>query len=178
MESHVCPRVRAPKRGCMKEVWLCGPHTGARWVSGCEKPQHPALGVGKHSLRSPGNYWNWFRVPGPAPRPRMTGSRALGYPWCFCMPQKSREQNRGPQVGSGPGPKGKEQEGGTLTGSHGEESPKLALVVGLAWFGWQLWLEGLGDLLAKRGSLEEDLHRCSSTVDPDEKGQMVLRHLL
>jgi hypothetical protein len=28
------------------------------WVSGCEKPQDPILGVGSHSLRSSWNCWS------------------------------------------------------------------------------------------------------------------------
>jgi hypothetical protein len=46
---------------------------------GCEKPQDPALEVGKHSLRSLRNYRNWLGVPGPVQSQgdRFSGSWAL-----------------------------------------------------------------------------------------------------
>jgi hypothetical protein len=42
-------------------------------------PQDPAIGVGKHSLRSLGNFWSWLGGPGSVQRLRMTDSHTLGH---------------------------------------------------------------------------------------------------
>jgi hypothetical protein len=89
------------------------PHTAAQ--------QDLSPGVGRHSLRSPWTCRSWLGSLG------LHGGRrwqvlALRYHRCCWMLWKSWEQSRGPcGAGSGPGAKGKGQEGNAPAGSHGEE---------------------------------------------------------
>jgi hypothetical protein len=46
-------RARVAHGGRTQKVWLCAPLTAVRQATSCEKPQDPAPGIGRHSLRSP-----------------------------------------------------------------------------------------------------------------------------
>jgi hypothetical protein len=77
MGSRIWPKVQATGWGTPgQEVWMSAPHIASRWVLGCEKLQHPTLGVGRHSLRFLQNCSSSLGVPRPARGQGTVGSHS------------------------------------------------------------------------------------------------------
>jgi hypothetical protein len=134
-------------------------------------------GVGKHSLRSPGNCWELALE-----SHRGQGQQVLALGHCRPSYCGRRTENRvwAHRAGSGLGPKEKEEEERAPAGSHRKESLWLAWWRA-AWLGGDCGCECREASCVRLGTrvFRERPAPLFPTVDPDEKRQsMVLRCLL
>jgi hypothetical protein len=108
MGSHVCSATGLRPHGeAGRGSFDCAYPMLGLGGSGNGKPQDTVPGVGELSLRSRDS-WSWLGVPGPAGRPGLSGSHALGHPGTSGCLRRAENRVGGRQAGSSRGPSGKE----------------------------------------------------------------------